>query len=102
PTILADVTDEMLVCREETFGPVTPVAVFRHDDDAIRAASATRYGLAAYFYTESLARAVRAMEALEYGVVGCNDGLPSVPHAPFGGFKESGVGREGGRQGIEE
>lgn len=101
PTLLADVTPEMLVCQEETFGPVAPLITFRTEEEAIAAANATRYGLAAYFYTRDLARAVRVMEALEYGVVGCNDGLPSVPHAPFGGFKESGIGREGGRHGIE-
>mgnify|MGYP001308082603 CR=1 FL=1 len=102
PTVLGGVTPDMLVCREETFGPVVPLATFRTEEEAIRAANDTRYGLAAYFYTRDLARSIRVMEALEYGIVGCNDALPSAPHVPFGGFKESGIGREGGRQGIEE
>ncbi|HEX6971337.1 MAG TPA: NAD-dependent succinate-semialdehyde dehydrogenase, partial [Limnochordia bacterium] len=101
PTVLDGVTPEMLVCREETFGPVAPLISFRTEEEVLAAANATRYGLAAYFYTRDLSRAVRMMEGLEYGVIGCNDGLPSVPYAPFGGFKESGIGREGGRHGIE-
>lgn len=102
PTVLGDVTPDMLVCHEETFGPVAPIMSFDTEEEVVRAANATRHGLAAYFFTRDLGRAVRVMEALEYGVVGCNDGLPSVAHAPFGGFKESGIGREGGRQGIDE
>ena len=102
PTVLVQVTDEMLVQREETFGPVAPVQTFRTEEEAIARANNTSYGLAAYLFTRDLSRAVRVMERLEYGIVGVNDGLPSVPQAPFGGFKESGIGREGGRHGMEE
>ncbi|ADG05141.1 NAD-dependent succinate-semialdehyde dehydrogenase [Kyrpidia tusciae] len=102
PTVLLDVSDDMLVLYEETFGPVAPVQTFRDDEEAVRKANDTRYGLAAYLFTRDLSRAVRVAESLEYGIVGINDGLPSVAQAPFGGFKESGLGREGGRHGIEE
>jgi succinate-semialdehyde dehydrogenase / glutarate-semialdehyde dehydrogenase len=102
PTVLVGVTDEMLVQREETFGPVAPIAVFRDEDEAIRRANDTPYGLAAYLYTRDLARAIRVSERLEYGIVGINDGLPSTVQAPFGGMKESGIGREGGKYGMEE
>jgi succinate-semialdehyde dehydrogenase/glutarate-semialdehyde dehydrogenase len=102
PTVLVGVTDEMLVQREETFGPVAPIAVFRDEDEAIRRANDTPYGLAAYLYTRNLARAIRVSERLEYGIVGINDGLPSTVQAPFGGMKESGIGREGGKYGMEE
>lgn len=102
PTVLVNVTDDMLVLREETFGPVAPVQTFRTEEEAIARANDTSYGLAAYLFTRDLSRAVRVMEQLEYGIVGVNDGLPSVAQAPFGGFKESGIGREGGRHGIEE
>ncbi|SFG03915.1 succinate semialdehyde dehydrogenase [Planifilum fulgidum] len=102
PTVLVQVTDEMLVQREETFGPVAPVQTFRTEEEAIARANNTSYGLAAYLFTRDLSRAVRVMERLEYGIVGVNDGLPSVAQAPFGGFKESGIGREGGRHGMEE
>jgi succinate-semialdehyde dehydrogenase/glutarate-semialdehyde dehydrogenase len=102
PTILTGVTEEMLVTQEETFGPVAPIQVFSDEREAIKKANNTPYGLAAYLYTRDLSRAIRVAEALEYGIVGLNDGLPSAAQAPFGGFKESGLGREGGRQGIEE
>ncbi|MBN2908013.1 NAD-dependent succinate-semialdehyde dehydrogenase [Polycladomyces sp. WAk] len=102
PTVLVGVTDEMLVQREETFGPVAPIAVFRDEEEAIRRANDTPYGLAAYLYTRDLARAIRVSERLEYGIVGINDGLPSTVQAPFGGMKESGIGREGGKYGLEE
>ncbi|MDN4592741.1 NAD-dependent succinate-semialdehyde dehydrogenase [Polycladomyces subterraneus] len=102
PTVLVGVTDDMLVQREETFGPVAPIAVFRDEDEGIRRANDTPYGLAAYLYTRDLARAIRVSERLEYGIVGINDGLPSTVQAPFGGMKESGIGREGGKYGLEE
>jgi len=102
PTLLAGVTPEMLCCQEETFGPVAPVATFGDEAEAIALANHTRYGLGAYFFTRDLSRATRVAEALQYGVVGVNDAFPATPQAPFGGVKESGVGREGGRQGLEE
>lgn len=102
PTVLAGVRPEMQVMLEETFGPVAPVLTFATDDEAIRLANATPYGLAAYLWTASLRRAFRMAEALEFGIVGVNDGVPSTAQAPFGGVKMSGIGREGGRWGIEE
>lgn len=102
PTVLSNVTDDMLCMKEETFGPVVPVSTFSDDQEAINRANAVPYGLAAYVFTENISRGIRVTEALEYGIIGLNDGLPSTPQAPFGGFKESGIGREGGRQGIEE
>jgi succinate-semialdehyde dehydrogenase/glutarate-semialdehyde dehydrogenase len=81
---------------------VAPIITFEHDEEAIRAANATSAGLAAYLYTRDLSRAFRVSEALDYGIVGVNDGVPSTPQAPFGGVKYSGLGREGGRWGIEE
>jgi succinate-semialdehyde dehydrogenase/glutarate-semialdehyde dehydrogenase len=102
PTVLSQVEDHMLVAREETFGPVAPVLTFADEEDVIRRANSTPYGLAAYFFTENLRRAVRVAEALEYGAVGVNDATTAAVQAPFGGFKESGIGREGGPLGIEE
>ncbi|MDQ3459947.1 MAG: NAD-dependent succinate-semialdehyde dehydrogenase [Deinococcota bacterium] len=102
PTVLSGVTPEMQLMQEETFGPVAPILSFGADEEAVRAANSTPYGLAAYFYTRDLARAFRVAESLDYGIVGVNDGMPSVPHAPFGGMKQSGVGREGGKWGLEE
>jgi succinate-semialdehyde dehydrogenase / glutarate-semialdehyde dehydrogenase len=87
---------------EETFGPVAPIATFETDEEAIQMANDTPYGLASYIYTNDLSRAFKVSEALEYGIVGVNDGIPSVAHAPFGGVKESGLGREGGHWGLEE
>lgn len=101
PTVLTGVTEEMLVCSEETFGPVLPVMTFQSEAEAIRRANDTPYGLAAYFYTNDLGRAFRVAEKLEYGIVGLNDPLPSAPEVPFGGYKQSGIGREGGKEGIE-
>jgi len=101
PTVLAGVTPDMLIMREETFGPVAPVITFRTEEEGIRLANDSSYGLAAYVFTESLGRAIRAAERLEYGIVGINDGVPSTAQAPFGGYKESGIGREGGKEGIE-
>ena len=94
----------MKVLDEETFGPVAPVAAFRDEAEAIALANTTAYGLAGYMWTRDLGRAFRVSEALEYGLVGVNDGVPSAmaPHAPFGGMKDSGVGREGGPWGLDE
>jgi succinate-semialdehyde dehydrogenase/glutarate-semialdehyde dehydrogenase len=100
PTIITGVTPAMRVAREETFGPVAPLFRFETEADAIRMANDTEFGLAAYFFTRDLARSWRVQEALEYGIVGVNTGLISSEVAPFGGWKESGVGREGGRQGV--
>jgi succinate-semialdehyde dehydrogenase/glutarate-semialdehyde dehydrogenase len=102
PTVLADVTPEMLVAREETFGPVAPLFRFKTEQEAIRMANDTEFGLAAYFYTQDISRMWRVAEALEYGIIGINSGLISTDVAPFGGMKESGLGREGGKYGIEE
>ena len=102
PTVLADLAPEMLIAREETFGPVAPLFRFTTEAEAIALANATEFGLAAYFYTRDLARAWRVSEALEYGMVGVNSGLVSTAIAPFGGVKQSGLGREGSRYGIEE
>ena len=102
PTVLLDVTPGMRVAREETFGPVAPLIRFTDEAEVIRLANDTTAGLAAYFYTRDLARSWRVQEALEYGLVGVNTGLISTEVAPFGGVKESGIGREGSRHGIEE
>lgn len=102
PTVLAGVRDDMLVSREETFGPVVPLSVFDDEDEAVRRANDTPYGLAAYFFTRDAARVMRLADHLEYGILGANDGLPSNARAPFGGLKASGFGREGGRYGIDE
>ena len=102
PTVLADVTGEMLISHEETFGPVAAVAPFDTEDEAIALANDTVFGLAAYFHTRDYARLLRVAERLEYGIVGANSGLISAPNVPFGGVKESGYGREGGEVGIDE
>lgn len=101
-TILADVTPEMMVAREETFGPLAPLFRFKDEADVIRQANDTEFGLASYFYARDLARVFRVAEALEYGMVGVNTGLISTAEAPFGGVKLSGLGREGSKYGIEE
>jgi succinate-semialdehyde dehydrogenase/glutarate-semialdehyde dehydrogenase len=100
PTILTEVTPAMAVAREETFGPVAPLFRFRSEAEAIAMANATEFGLAAYLYTRDLARSWRVSEAIEYGIVGLNTGIISTEVAPFGGIKESGVGREGSKYGI--
>ena len=102
PTVLVGVTKEMRMASEETFGPVAPIYRFDHEDEAVQLANDTPYGLAAYFYTEDLSRTFRVYEALDYGIIGVNTGIISTEVAPFGGFKESGLGREGGPHGIEE
>ncbi len=102
PTVLADVTPEMIVARDETFGPVAPLFHFTDEADVIAQANATQYGLAAYFYARDLGRVFRVAEALDYGMVGVNSGIISTEVAPFGGVKQSGLGREGSRHGIEE
>ena len=102
PTILADVTPAMAVAREETFGPVAPLFRFTTDEEAVRQANDTEFGLASYFYTRDIGRVWRVAEALEYGIVGINTGLISSTVAPFGGVKESGVGREGSRYGVDD
>ena len=102
PTVLSGATETMAVAREETFGPVAPLFRFETEADAIRLANATEFGLAAYFYGRDIGRIWRVAEALEYGIVGVNTGLISTEVAPFGGVKESGIGREGSKYGIED
>jgi succinate-semialdehyde dehydrogenase/glutarate-semialdehyde dehydrogenase len=102
PTVLADVTSAMRVAREETFGPVAPLFRFESEEEALALANDTEYGLAAYFYSRDVARCFRVGEALEYGMVGINTGLISNEVAPFGGIKQSGLGREGSRHGLDE
>ncbi|MCH7345873.1 NAD-dependent succinate-semialdehyde dehydrogenase [Pelomonas sp. CA6] len=102
PTVLADVTGDMLCAREETFGPVAPVFRFHSEDEAVALANATEFGLASYFYSRDIGRIFRVGEALEYGMVGINTGLISVAEVPFGGVKQSGLGREGAHQGMDE
>jgi succinate-semialdehyde dehydrogenase/glutarate-semialdehyde dehydrogenase len=102
PTVLTDVTPAMQLAQEETFGPVAPLFRFGAEAEAIAIANDTPFGLAAYLYTRDLARAFRVAEALEYGIVGVNEGLISSELAPFGGVKQSGLGREGSHHGIEE
>jgi succinate-semialdehyde dehydrogenase/glutarate-semialdehyde dehydrogenase len=102
PTVLADVTPEMKIFREETFGPVAPLIRFKTDDDVVELANRTEFGLASYFYSRDIGRIWRVAEALEYGMVGVNTGLITTEVAPFGGVKESGLGREGSKYGIDE
>jgi succinate-semialdehyde dehydrogenase / glutarate-semialdehyde dehydrogenase len=102
PTVLSDVSQDMLIANSETFGPVAPILRFKTEEEAIRMANTTPYGLAAYFYTKDINRVWRVSESLEYGMVGINTGLMSNEVAPFGGMKQSGFGREGSKYGIEE
>lgn len=102
PTVLAEVTPDMQLAQEETFGPIAPLFRFHDEAQAIALANGTPSGLAAYFYTRDLARAWRVAEALEYGMIGVNEGIISSELAPFGGVKESGQGREGSHHGIDE
>jgi succinate-semialdehyde dehydrogenase/glutarate-semialdehyde dehydrogenase len=102
PTVIAEANPDMRFMKEEIFGPVAPVFRFKDEAEAIRLANDTEFGLASYFYTRDLGRAYRVMEALKYGMVGVNEGLITTVEAPFGGVKESGLGREGGHQGIDD
>jgi succinate-semialdehyde dehydrogenase / glutarate-semialdehyde dehydrogenase len=102
PTVISGATPDMRFMKEEIFGPVAPVFKFTTEDEAVALANDTEYGLACYFYSSDLGRVFRVMENLKYGMVGVNEGLITTPEAPFGGVKESGLGREGGHQGIED
>lgn len=102
PTILSEITDDMLVMNEETFGPVIPIQPFTDEVTVIQKANDTDYGLAAYIFTENTSRAIRVSEKLEYGIIGVNDVFPATPEAPFGGIKQSGIGKEGGHHGMHE
>lgn len=102
PTVISNVTTDMKITYEETFGPVVPIVRFTDEAEVVRQANDTRYGLAAYVYTRDNQRCFRMAEELEYGIVGINDGSPTQTQAPFGGFKESGIGREGGHFGMDE
>ncbi|MCO5065579.1 MAG: NAD-dependent succinate-semialdehyde dehydrogenase [Rhizobiaceae bacterium] len=102
PTVIADAKPDMMFMKEEIFGPVAPVFKFEKEEEVVRLANDTEFGLACYFYTGDLGRAFRVMEGLRYGMVGVNEGLITTPEAPFGGVKESGLGKEGGHQGIED
>lgn len=102
PTVLDNVTEDMKIMKEETFGPVAPIITFETNEEVIEAANNTQYGLAAYLYTNEMSTAIKVSEALDFGIVGINDPAPATPQAPFGGMKESGYGREGGHQGIRE
>ncbi|WP_317987068.1 NAD-dependent succinate-semialdehyde dehydrogenase [Sutcliffiella rhizosphaerae] len=101
-TILSGVKDDMICMTEETFGPLAPITTFNEEEEVVKRANNSPYGLAAYIFTESFSRIYRVTEGLDYGIIGVNDGAPSVAQAPFGGLKESGIGREGGHHGIEE
>jgi succinate-semialdehyde dehydrogenase/glutarate-semialdehyde dehydrogenase len=102
PTVLTDVPPDALVSREETFGPVAPLIRFKSEDDAVRLANDTEFGLAGYFYSRDVGRVWRVAERMEVGMVGVNAGIISTEVAPFGGVKSSGLGREGSKYGIEE
>jgi succinate-semialdehyde dehydrogenase/glutarate-semialdehyde dehydrogenase len=102
PTVLADVTPAMKITREETFGPVAPLYRFKTEKELIELANDTEYGLAAYFYSRDIGRVWRVAEAIESGIIGINVGIISTEVAPFGGYKESGIGREGSHHGMEE
>ena len=102
PTVLADVTRDMMVTREETFGPVAPLYRFSDEDDVVEQANDTEFGLAAYFYSRDLQRVWSVAERLEYGIVGINAGIISTEAAPFGGMKQSGLGREGSKYGVDD
>ncbi|MDM5334237.1 NAD-dependent succinate-semialdehyde dehydrogenase [Ureibacillus composti] len=102
PAVLTNVSDDMKCMTEETFGPIAPITTYKTNQEVIERANNSPYGLAAYIFTQDLAEAIEISEGVEYGIVGLNDGVPSTAQAPFGGFKESGLGREGGHWGIEE
>ena len=102
PTVISNATPDMRFMQEEIFGPVAPVFRFETEEEAVKLANDTVFGLACYFYTGDLGRAFRVMEGLKYGLVGVNEGIITTVEAPFGGLKESGLGKEGGHQGIED
>jgi succinate-semialdehyde dehydrogenase/glutarate-semialdehyde dehydrogenase len=102
PTVVADATADMLCAREETFGPFAPVFKFKTEQEAIDAANNTEFGLASYFYSRDIGRITRVSEALEYGMVGVNVGILATEHVPFGGVKQSGLGREGSHYGMDD
>ena len=102
PTVIANASQDMRVAREETFGPLAPVFRFKTEQEAIDAANATEFGLASYFYSRDIGRIIRVSEALEYGMVGVNIGLLGSEQVPFGGVKQSGLGREGSHHGMDE
>lgn len=102
PTVLSGVTTDMAVAAEETFGPLAPIFTFETEDEAVRLANATEFGLAGYFFSADLARALRVAQRLECGMVGVNTGVMSASETPFGGIKESGYGREGSKYGLAE
>jgi len=102
PTVLANVTTDMVVTREETFGPVAPLIRFKTEDEVIGLANDTEFGLAGYFYSRDVGRIFRVAERMETGIVGANVGIISTEVAPFGGVKQSGLGREGSKYGLEE
>lgn len=101
PTVIRDVDESMIIMKEETFGPVAPIQKIETDEEAVELANSTPYGLAAYVYTQSVSRGTKLIERLDFGIVGWNDGVPSAAQAPFGGMKESGIGREGGHEGMD-
>lgn len=102
PTILTKIQDDMLIMNEETFGPLLPIQTFTDEETVIQKANETDYGLATYIFTENTSRSIRVAEKLDYGIIGVNDVFPAVPEAPFGGIKQSGIGKEGGYYGMEE
>ena len=102
PTVIAGATSDMLCAKEETFGPLAPIFKFKTEQEAIAAANNTEFGLASYFYSRDVGRIFRVGEALEYGMVGVNVGIIATEHVPFGGVKQSGLGREGSSHGMEE
>jgi len=102
PTVLSNVSTEAKITFEETFGPVAPIYKFSSDEEVIKKANNTPYGLASYFYSRDIGRIWRVAEALEYGIVSINNGLPTIPEVPFGGVKESGMGREGSKYGLDD
>jgi succinate-semialdehyde dehydrogenase/glutarate-semialdehyde dehydrogenase len=102
PTVISEATGDMLCAKEETFGPFAPVFRFKAEQEAVDAANNTEFGLASYFYSRDVGRIFRVSEALEYGMVGINVGIIATEHVPFGGVKQSGLGREGSRHGMDE
>ena len=102
PTVLTEITNKMKIYYEETFGPVAPIIKFKSEEEVIEMANDSKYGLAGYFYSRDIGKIWRVAEALEYGMIGINAGVISTEVAPFGGIKESGIGREGAAEGIDE